>query len=190
MARPGLFGAFLRFYRDPRGSVRAVLEANPAEAKLLVILMLAMALIFCARIVQIHVQFQNPDDRLELIMQQMVSQLLFLPLFYYGLAALVTAVSRLCGGVGGWKNGRVAVFWSTLVAAPVVLMSLLLPLVTTAWPMAILPVVIAQLGSVFLAWALAQSIAAAFEFTRTWLVFACVCLPAAVLFVVAWLLRS
>ena len=169
--------------------MRGVLSRRPSEASLLAIVMFASLVVLAGRIVQIHLQFTNPEDRLELTMQHTVSQMLFVPLAYYGMAALGTYLSRLCGGQGSWREGRAAFFWAALVAAPIIALSLLVPLFMAGVPPEV-STVTAQVGAVFFTWALAQCFAEAFGFARTWLVFASFCVPALLIFVVVWLSRS
>lgn len=49
---------------------------------------------------------------------QIFAGLSFLPLALYGAAALIGLIARLCGGAGGWADGRLAFFWSGFAAGP------------------------------------------------------------------------
>lgn len=189
LATPGYVRSLFQFYVDPRGSVRNVLARDPSEATQIVLIMAACTIVLLARLVQVHLLYANPDDRLERSVNHIATQLMVLPLFYFAFAALVRLIAKAFGGNGTWRESRVAVFWSVLVSAPVMAASILLPLALITMPAPVL-VLIAQFGGAFLAWALAQSIAETFGFTRTWLVFAVVCAPILTLFVLAWLLRS
>lgn len=185
---PGPVRAFFHFYLSPRRSVRSVLDRRPSEAALTAMIMLACVIVLLGRLVQVHLQYANPDDRLELSMQHTVTQLIFLPLFYFGFAAIVRMIARLFGGEAGWRESRIAVFWAALVSSPIMVAALLFPVLLLNMPM-LVRVVVGQLGGAFLAWALAQCIAEAFGFRRTWLVFATICAPILILFLIAFLTR-
>jgi hypothetical protein len=171
---PGLIFGVARFFHDPRGSVRGVLESRPSEGRLLVYALTAAALLLAGRIMAISVAVQSrPADLLPQIAAQTASMLFFVPLVYYLLAALGTALAKAAGGDGSWRDGRAAFFWAALVSAPVVVLGGLAALALAGAPPA-LAVGVAQLGPVFFAWALAQCFAEAFGFKRSWVVFAAI----------------
>ena len=182
---PGLILGVARFFYDPRGSMRGMLDSGPTEARLLFYALLAAAILLTGKIAGI-LQFSEPGtDVMGLISAQAVSLLFFMPLIYYALAAVGTLVARLFRGEGSWHQGRAAFFWASLVSAPVIAFANHLARSIPALPYEI-AILLGQFGGVFFAWALAQCYAEAFRFTRTWLVFAAICAPVFVLIVITW----
>ena len=169
---PGLILGVARFFHDPRGSMRGVLESRPSEGRLLAYALLAAALLLAGRIATLSVVAQSgAADLPPRVAAQVASMLFFVPLVYYLLAALGTALAKAFRGRGSWRDGRAAFFWAALVSAPVVVLSSLTALALDAVPPA-LSVAVAQVGPVFFGWALAQCFSEAFGFTRSWAVFA------------------
>jgi hypothetical protein len=171
LRHPGLILGVARFFHDPRGSMRGVLVSNPNEGRLLAYALIAAAILLFGRILGLFVDPSAVTDDIGAhVTAETVSMLFFVPIFYYGIAALGTMLARMFGGKGTWRDGRAAFFWAALVSAPVVVVcamagSMLGPDAKPAIA------VIAQLGQVFFAWALAQCFAEAFGFDRAWLVF-------------------
>ena len=186
---PGLLSAFARFYLAPRASMRRLLDRRPSEATLLIIMVTGILIVMAGRVVQTQMLYANPEDRADVIQSMIYSMLFLLPLFYYAMAALGSAVARACGGQAGWREGRAAFFWAVLVAAPVQVLSAIVPLMLAGVPPEV-STVTAQVGGVFFAWALAQCFAEAFGFARTWVVFVAVCMPFMLIFAAAWLMRG
>lgn len=171
---PGLILGVARFFHDPRGSMRGVLQSRPSEGRLLAYAFLAAGLLLAGRIATMTVAARGgAADLLPQVAAQTASMLFFVPLVYYMLAALGTAVAKAFGGAGSWRDGRAAFFWAALVSAPVVVLSGLAALAFDAAPRAVVAAV-AQIGPVFFAWALAQCFAEAFGFRRSWAVFAAI----------------
>jgi hypothetical protein len=171
---PGLILGVARFFHDPRGSMRGLLESRPSEGRLLAYAFLATGLLLAGRIVTLTIAAQaSVTDLLPQVSAQAASMLFFVPLVYYLLAALGTALARGFRGRGSWRDGRAAFFWAALVSAPVVVLSGFAALALDGAPRA-LTVGIAQVGPVFFAWALAQCFAEAFGFARSWVVFAAI----------------
>jgi Yip1 domain len=169
---PGLVLGVARFFHDPRASMRGVLESRPGEGRLLAYALLAAAILLAGRIAVLTIAAgRGAADLLPQVSAQVASLMFFVPLVYYGLAALGTAAAKAFGGRGGWRDGRAAFFWAALVSAPVVVLSGLAALAFGLGP-GVLGVAVAQLGPVFFAWALAQCFAEAFGFRRGWAVFA------------------
>ncbi|MEM7059417.1 MAG: hypothetical protein AAF557_17675 [Pseudomonadota bacterium] len=165
---PGLILGIARFYYDPRGAMRGVLDSQPSEPRLLAYIMIAAMVLLAGRLVQLS--FAGGEQVLASSLAQTVSLLFFMPLACYGLAALGTWVSRKFGGVGNWSNGRAAFFWATLVSSPVTTGAALFQVVLGTDGLA--HQVVGQIGSVFLAWALAVCFAETFGFKRVLLVLA------------------
>jgi hypothetical protein len=171
---PGLIAGFARFLHDPRGSMRALLDSRPGEARLLAYAFLAVGIGLAGRVAMLVLAARGSGvDLAPQIAAQTASMLFFVPIVYYALAALGTALARAAGGRGGWRDGRAAFFWAALIAAPVGVLSGLAALALHGQHPAVTAAV-AQIGPVFFAWALAQCYAEAFGFRRAWTVFAAI----------------
>ncbi len=168
---PGMVLGVARFYHDPRGSMRAMLESGPTEARLLAYAMIAAVFQLAGRVAQVVAGREGEADLTARVMEQTVSLLFFLPLVYYGLAAAGTVLARAFGGQGDWFLGRAAFLWAALVSAPVMLLSMLAGLVLTSAAPDVRPLA-GQIGPIFLGWALAQTFAEAFGFRRAMVVLA------------------
>lgn len=160
-----------RFYHDPRGSVRVARRAASREATLIGWLMVAMLIILIGNLVALsgRVPTTHPDFTPE-AGAALMALIFIAPLLWYAMAVVVTLGARLFGGRGGWQDGRIALFWATLVSAPLLAMSEVgsaLAMDTSAEA----GTVIGQVGPVFFGWALAQCITEVFGFSRTWAVF-------------------
>lgn len=163
---PGLILGVARFYYDPRGSMRGVLDSSPAESRLLAYAMISATILLTGQLVQVGAE--GGEQTMAKALAQTVSLLFFVPLAYYGFAALGTWIARKFGGQGTWSDGRAAFFWAALVSAPIMLAAKLaqLSLVpdTTGY------MVIGELRSIFFAWALAVCFAETFDFKNALLV--------------------
>jgi hypothetical protein len=171
---PGLILGLARFFHDPRASMRGVLDSRPSEGRLLAYAFLAAGMLLAGRIATLTIAARaSVADLLPQVSAQVASLMFFVPLVYYLLAALGTALAKAAGGTGSWRDGRAAFLWAALVSAPVVVLSSLAALALDAAPQA-LTVAVAQIGPVFFAWALAQCFAEAFGFIRGWMVLAAI----------------
>lgn len=116
----GLVDRMRRTWVDPRGGVRAEIAAA-AEARLLFYVMAASAF---AVLGAVGAQLVRPAagvaaaDLDQWITTQVVVGLFFRPLGFYAVAALIALACRRLGGSGGWRDTRVAVFWTALTVAP------------------------------------------------------------------------
>lgn len=164
---PGMILGIARFYHDPRGSTRAMLDSQPSDARLLAYAMIAVILQLAGRLVQISAD-PTVQNVLARTLEQAVSLIFFLPLVYYALAALGTWLASLFGAERNWYLGRAAFFWAALVSAPVILISALCG--TLAGPGSAVGMWIGQVGALFFAFALSQTIAEAFGFRSSMLV--------------------
>ncbi|MFK7945333.1 MAG: YIP1 family protein [Paracoccaceae bacterium] len=175
-SRPGMILGVGRFYHDPRGSVRAVKAGHPKESTLLAWLMIGLLILLVGRLVALSstVPSESPDFLPQA--GAAVFGLIFLaPLLWYLLAAFTTLAAWLFRGRGGWRDGRLAVFWATLVSAPILAISEVGAGQAAGFGKPVATAV-AQIGPVFFAWALAQCLTEAFGFTRAWVVFAVIAL--------------
>jgi hypothetical protein len=187
-AYPGLVLGVARFFYDPRGSMRAVLNSYPNEGRLLTYALVAAGIIIAGRIAMILGFIPPEADRMGMITAEVAGIVVF-PLAYYAVSALGTLIARGFGGQGSWRDGRAAFFWAALVSAPVVVLSSLLPRMLSGIPFEVLTA-IGQIGGVFFAWALAQCYAEAFGFRRAWLVFATICAMIFGLILLLWGLQN
>lgn len=180
---PGLILGAARFFHDPRGSVRGVLDSRPGEGRLFAYALTAAGTLLAGRMVALGSVAPGIDPARAAA--QVASLLFFVPLLYYGLAALGTVLARAFGGRGVWRDGRAAFFWAALVSAPVMVLTGLAALALEDAPLPLVAL-LGQAGPVFFAWALALCFAEAFGFARAWAVFAVIAGLALSLVAVLW----
>ena len=178
---PGLLRTAGRFFVDPRSSVQALIAARPSEGLLLFLAMFSAFLIFLRKSGSMLLETDVDEQTLRLFSEQLVASLFFVPIGMYLFAAIGTMLARVCGGTGTWYDGRIAFFWASAIAAPIMLITANLIIVAPGME-PILATLIAQIGFFFFPWAIAQCFSAAFGFTRTWLVLIVTCSPAIILF--------
>lgn len=189
LRHPGAVLGVARFFHDPRGSMRGMLDSHPGEARLFVYALAAAAMLLAGRVLALFaVAARLNADLPGRVAAEVAALMFFVPLAWYALAALGTILARVFGGQGGWRDGRAAFFWAALVSSPVLMASALAPLAMTGAPREAL-VLAGQVGPVFFAWALAQCFAEAFGFERAWTVFAVIAAIVLALLGVAWLAR-
>lgn len=184
---PGLILGAARFYHDPRGSVQGMLDSHPSEARLMAYAFIASSILLAGRLVGVAMTAEG--NLLPRVLEQIGSTLFFVPLAYYGIAALGTMIAQACGGTGNWVDGRRAFFWAALVSAPLVAVSELAPALAPAapdWALSVLQMI----GSVVFGLATAYGFAGAFGFRKVWTVIAAMACPVAVMALLAFLLRS
>ena len=105
----------------------------------------------------------------EVVTMQVVADLFFVPLFLYGVAALLRIVLRLFGGTGGWQATRLAVFWAPLAAAPATLLgAALASLLTVAGAGTLAISIPGELAGVAGLWFWCAGLAEAHGFRRAW----------------------
>lgn len=184
LRHPGAILGVARFYHDPRGSMRGMLDSRPGEARLLAYAMGAVSVLLAGRVLGLTAAADRPDLPAQ-VAAQATALLFFVPLFYYALAALGTLLARAFRGTGGWREGRAAFFWAALVSSPVVVLSGLAPLAMPGAPREVVALV-SQVGPVLFAWALAQCYAEAFGFARAWAVFAVIAALVVLIAGAAW----
>ena len=185
---PGAVLRVARFFHDPRGSMRALLQSSPREARLLAYIVIASAILLLERIARVLAE-AGPDTNIAArVMEQTVSLIFFLPLLYYALAALGTGVVRMMGGPKSWYLSRAALFWAALVSAPVILLSGMAAI--AAGPDGWMPDVLRQIGPFFFAWAIACCYAEAFAFSSIAKVLGVIVVIALVPFGLVWALTA
>lgn len=186
LRHPGAVLGLARFFHDPRGSMRGVLDSRPREGRLFAYALGAVVVLLAGRVLALLAAADALGTELPArIAAHAAALLFFVPLAWYGLAALGTLVARAFGGTGGWRDGRAAFFWAALVSAPVVALSTLAPVTIAGAPPEVLALV-TQIGPLFFAWALAQCYAEAFGFRRAWAVLAVIAGIALGLSAIAW----
>lgn len=113
----------LRSLRQPRAVIRGLRGGERREARVLVYLMLACALLFVAQwpwlARQAHLDASIPlEGRLA---GALLGWVFIAPLVFYALAGGLTLVLRLVAPVQGFDT-RLALFWALMVAAPLALL--------------------------------------------------------------------
>lgn len=114
----------LRSYRAPRAVVRRLRDGPRREARLLVYLMSACALIFVAQWPRLARQAHLDDTvPLEGLMAGALFAWIFIaPLAFYLLALVLTLLLRSVARGTDGHDVRLALFWALLVTSPVVLL--------------------------------------------------------------------
>lgn len=114
----------VRTWRAPRAVLRAHLARGRSEAFVFTFLFVFLLLTFVAQYPRAaRIALENPDIPLAAqLLGLAYGLLLFLPLAY-ALAALSHLVARGLGAKGGsWYGARLALFWSLVACAPLVLL--------------------------------------------------------------------
>ncbi len=115
----GYSGRAAATWLRPREEMRGLIARHPREAVMLAFAMIAMFILFLARLpaalAMPRAAGLGPEA---MVSAQFVSFVLFAPLFLYGIAALIRMVFTAVGGSGNWYRARLATFWAVLVTAP------------------------------------------------------------------------
>lgn len=108
-------------YKDMRTTTRTLIGENPSEARLLFFVLMSDVIFFLSRgLALVIAPGSAASTRLPLeIGLWLVAALFLRTAILYGFSGLVAGISRLFGGKGSWKDTRAAVFWASLVAAPI-----------------------------------------------------------------------
>ena len=173
----GVLWRILGAWADLRGSMRAELDRDPSEGRLLFYVMFAGLFRFVGAAMVLAygpLALTMPEDVFRgQIAASFVAIFFLLSLLYYAVAATGGALARAMGGTGSWYDSRAAMFWAALVAAPAILASKLLALVLAGLPGPIVGSV-EMLGEVAFAWTTAHCFAEAHGFASVWKVLAVV----------------
>jgi hypothetical protein len=115
----GLTDRLVRAWTAPRAAARLEIDAAD-EARLL---FYAFAAAIFGTLGAIGAQSLNPSagvaaDPEQWTATQITVGLFVRPIGLYVAAALIGLMARAAGGAGGWRDTRVAVFWTALAAAP------------------------------------------------------------------------
>lgn len=115
----------LRTYRAPRAVLRGLLALGQREDRAVAYLLAACGLIFIGQLPRLSREaFLDPEGPSfeARTMGALFAWLIVAPLLAYALAALSHLVARLLGGRGTWYGARLALFWSLLAVAPLMLL--------------------------------------------------------------------
>jgi hypothetical protein len=120
----------VRTWRNPAKVIRDILADGPREDRAIAYLMVACFLVFIAqwpRLARLSAGFDLPEGTAVPDLQRGMTYALFawmmiVPLCMYLLAGLSHVIARLFGGKGTWYSSRIALFWSFLATAPVLLL--------------------------------------------------------------------
>lgn len=128
----GVLARVAHGWRDPRASVRSVLDANPSEATILSLVMLAALLSFVGRTFLLFAESgvaseaggsaPDPEAIRGRLGAQFIGAMFFAPLMLYGVAALTRMIGRAAGGSGDWVACRAAIAWAGMLTAPLLLL--------------------------------------------------------------------
>ncbi|MFV0476102.1 MAG: hypothetical protein ACK5MQ_18150 [Pikeienuella sp.] len=119
MAR-GLTGRIAAAWAGPAESWRAEWRAGVGEPRLLAYAMGASAFLTLGAMAAeaIRPELAMGDEREAWFAARFFAGLSFFPLALYLSAALIRLAARAFGGSGGWRETRLALFWSGLVSGP------------------------------------------------------------------------
>ncbi|GMG83586.1 hypothetical protein LNKW23_27990 [Paralimibaculum aggregatum] len=110
-------------YSDMRRTTRALIEEAPSEARLLFFVLLSDVIFFLSFGVRLIVSPSQAISEIMPVPAQLGTALLGIFLLrtvtLYLFSAVVCGICRAVGGSGTWRDTRAAIFWASLVAAPV-----------------------------------------------------------------------
>ncbi|MFT6776032.1 MAG: hypothetical protein ACJA1L_003756 [Paracoccaceae bacterium] len=114
----------LAAWGNMRGSMAAELAERPPEGRLLAYVMISLTVMWAS---SIPLTLQTAINQGEMGADVAIGMsfglyLLVMPLFYYGLAALLRLLARPFGGKAGFYEHRLALFWATLVVTPALIL--------------------------------------------------------------------
>jgi len=118
-------GDIVESWRAPSRVMRRHLSHGQQEARALTFLLIACFLFFVAQMPGISRQAHlNPDgdSLLAIASARFWGAVLLAPLFFYALAGISHFLAGFLGGKGSYYGARLALFWSLLVVAPLILL--------------------------------------------------------------------
>ncbi|MEL7153898.1 MAG: YIP1 family protein [Pseudomonadota bacterium] len=170
----------LSAWKDMRASTRALIDERPSEARLLFFVLLSDVIFFLARTLSLVVAPATTAQKflpLEIGLW-LIGVFVLRTATLYVFSGAVCGIARMLGGTGSWRDTRTAVFWASLVAAPVGVIGALIGVglghlaphvpVLGSDPFVIAPLV---LGPVAFVWFISASVAEAHGARRTSFVF-------------------
>jgi len=111
-------------YRGPGRVVRRLAQAGQREDRALAILMGACVMLFVARWPALAREAHLQGEDLNMLLGGTLMATVFLaPLVFYALAFIAHLIARAAGGTGPSYNARLALFWSLLASAPLILLN-------------------------------------------------------------------
>ena len=111
-------------YRGPGRVVRRLAQAGQREDRALAILMGACVILFIARWPALAREAHLQGEDLNMLLGGTLMATVFLaPLVFYALAFVAHLIARAFGGKGSSYNARLALFWSLLASAPLILLN-------------------------------------------------------------------
>lgn len=117
-------GRILASWRAPRPVVRGLLAAGVREDRAFAMLFVACLLMFVAQMPRLareaHFDPSVPLDAR--IGGALMAMMFMVPLIAYLVAGISHVVAKLLGGQGSFYTARVALFWSLLTVAPLMLL--------------------------------------------------------------------
>ena len=110
-------------YRGPGRVMSKMLQAGEREDRALILVMAFCLLAFVAQLPSLAREAYEQQVELNALLGGALLGTVFMsPLILYLLAALSHVVARLVGGKGTWYTARLALFWSLLATAPILLL--------------------------------------------------------------------
>ena len=110
-------------YRGPARVMRRLLAMGQREDRALVFVMAFCLIAFVAQLPGLARRAHLESLDLQMLMGgTLMGTVFLLPLVLYLLAGLSHLLARLVGGRGTWYRARIALFWSLLASAPLVLL--------------------------------------------------------------------
>ncbi len=117
----------LRTWREPRRVMRRLLDMGQREDKAIAYLMAGCLLVFIAQMPRLRLMSMTSratDGSADFDMLMGTTffvWVLLMPLVFYAIAALSHVIARVLGGQGSWYGARLALFWTLLATAPLLL---------------------------------------------------------------------
>lgn len=190
----GLAARILFAWRDLRGSVRSLARQNPSEGYLLLLAMLSGLFWFLSTIAVIYATppavVVEEGAIYSRIGGEFAGAVIFRTLGLYLVALVGWGIARAFGGTGSAKDSRIALFWASLVAGPVMLVATLgqialAPPVMEEW----ISLLVGQIGVVAFIWATAENFSEMHGFRQSWPALAVLGLLTLALLLIAKLLQ-
>ncbi|MGR3467463.1 MAG: YIP1 family protein [Shimia sp.] len=110
-------------YVRPRKVMARMLAAGQREDRAIAILAGGCLMLFLAQWPRRAREAAVSDDSLlQLLTYDLFGTLFLLPLLMYALGALGHIIAKIFGGKGTWYGARLALFWSLLATAPILVL--------------------------------------------------------------------
>lgn len=110
-------------YRGPRRVMRRLMEMGQREDRALAFLMGFCVLVFFGQMPRLSREAHLSGQDLNMLMGGTLLAWVFIaPLLLYAVAAVSHMVAKVLGGQGTWYTARLALFWSLLASAPLLLL--------------------------------------------------------------------